>query len=444
MLSPSSAHLESEEPLVASRRSGHFVAVMRLERSVLSELAQSFGIAVSALTALMLVEIIYEAVLQGLALGSLIKFIPILIPYTLPWTIPAAFVAACLMTYSRMAGSNELTVVRASGIHVWRPLAPAAMMAMFLCAVCGVLNHHLVPNVAFFQYSLGKSASASELVAAIRAADPLEPVIEIGKKYKVYMGDLRDDDTFRDITIVSTEPLGAAAKDSPGRQVSYLRAPKGRYEHFDDRSELVFYLEADLTLATPKAPDAGYGTMHNVEHGAGQYDFEKALFKECVYRIKLKSMADMNFLPQRGKHMTSAQLLRKIVRHEETVDAGRRQAPKAAGMTESELAHARKKYKKWQDEPRHWRTEIHKRSALSLAPLLLGAIAVPIGVMMRRGHRLAAFGLAVAIIFVYYALLAGGWKLGSSGMLPPAVAMWGVSAAVAACGVGLMRQMFKR
>jgi len=29
-------------------------------------------------------------------------------------------------------------------------------------------------------------------------------------------------------------------------------------------------------------------------------------------------------------------------------------------------------------------------------------------------------------------------------MLPPAVAMWGVSAAVAACGVGLMRQMFKR
>ena len=432
---------------MAVRRAGHFIATMRLERSVFSELALAFGIAVSALTAMMLVEVVYEAVLQGMPLFSLLKFVPMMIPYALPWTIPAAFVAACLMTYSRMAGSNELTVIRASGIHVWRVLAPAAMMAMFLCATCGVLNHYLVPRLNFFQYSLAKSAGASEQAAALRSADPVEPVIKIGKKYKIYIGDLRDDDSFRDITIVSAEPLGLAGKDKTERQVSYIRAPRGRYEHSDERSELVFYLEAELTLGAPLGtrtrPYAGLASMHKVVHGAGPYDFEKAFFKECVYPIKLKSMADVKYLPQKGKHVTTAELIMRTERRDEAIRLGRRTVPKSA-RSEAELAHARKKYRKWKEEPRHWRTEMHKRSALSLAPLLLGAIAVPIGVMMKRGHRLAAFGLAIVIILAYYALIAGGWKLGSSGMLPPGVAMWGVSAVIAGAGAVLLARMFRR
>jgi len=428
---------------VAERRGSGFIAVTRLERSVLSELAQSFGMAVVALTVLLLVEMVYQAVLQGLPLASLVKFIPLMVPYALPWTIPAAFVAACIMTYSRMAGSNELTVVRASGTHIWRPLAPAAMMAAALCTLCGLLNHELVPRTAFFQYAVVRASNASEQAAAIKAANPLDPVIEIGKKYRIYMGDLRDDDTFRDITIVAKESLGMTPKDKAQRQVTYLRAPKGHYEYSDERSELVFHLEADLGRATPKDPDAGWGAMYKVVHGSERYDFEKALFEDCTFRIKLRSLADMKFLPQKGKHLTTAELFLKIDLREAKIRSGRRQPPKGANMTKAKLAHAKRKFNKWRDAPRSWRTEIHKRSALSLAPLLLGAIAIPIGVMMRRGQRLTAFGLSVAIILVYYAVMAGGWGLGSSGMLPPAVAMWGVTALVGGCGLVLMRKMFR-
>ena len=415
-----------------------------VERSVLSELAQSFGVAVVALTSLLLVEMVYEAVLQGLPFASLARFIPLMVPYALPWTIPAAFVAACLMTYSRMAGSNELTVVRASGTHIWRPLAPAAMMAAALCTVCGLLNHELVPRTAFFQYAVVRASNASQQAAAIKAADPLDPVIEIGKNYRIYMGDLRDDGTFRDITIVANEPLDTTSQEKAQRQVTYLRAPKGYYKYSDERAELVFHLEADLGRATPDDPDAGSGEMYKVMYGSERYDFDKALFEACTFRIKLRSLADMKFLPQKGKHLTSAELFIKIKLREAEIGSGRWQPPGAAGMSQAALAHARRKFKKWRDAPRSWRTEIHKRSALSLAPLLLGAIAIPIGVMMQRGHRLAAFGLAVAIVLGYYAVMAGGWKLGNSGMLPSAVAMWGVTALVGGCGLVLMRKMFRR
>lgn len=429
---------------MAGRRGSWFIAVTLVERSVLSELAQSFGVAVVALTSLLLVEMVYEAVLQGLPFASLARFIPLMVPYALPWTIPAAFVAACLMTYSRMAGSNELTVVRASGTHIWRPLAPAAMMAAALCTVCGLLNHELVPRTAFFQYAVVRASNASQQAAAIKAADPLDPVIEIGKNYRIYMGDLRDDGTFRDITIVANEPLDTTSQEKAQRQVTYLRAPKGYYKYSDERAELVFHLEADLGRATPDDPDAGSGEMYKVMYGSERYDFDKALFEACTFRIKLRSLADMKFLPQKGKHLTSAELFIKIKLREAEIGSGRWQPPGAAGMSQAALAHARRKFKKWRDAPRSWRTEIHKRSALSLAPLLLGAIAIPIGVMMQRGHRLAAFGLAVAIVLGYYAVMAGGWKLGNSGMLPSAVAMWGVTALVGGCGLVLMRKMFRR
>ena len=429
---------------MAGRRGSWFLAVTLVERSVLSELAQSFGVAVVALTSLLLVEMVYEAVLQGLPFASLARFIPLMVPYALPWTIPAAFVAACLMTYSRMAGSNELTVVRASGTHIWRPLAPAAMMAAALCTVCGLLNHELVPRTAFFQYAVVRASNASQQAAAIKAADPLDPVIEIGKNYRIYMGDLRDDGTFRDITIVANEPLDTTSQEKAQRQVTYLRAPKGYYKYSDERAELVFHLEADLGRATPDDPDAGSGEMYKVMYGSERYDFDKALFEACTFRIKLRSLADMKFLPQKGKHLTSAELFIKIKLREAEIGSGRWQPPGAAGMSQAALAHARRKFKKWRDAPRSWRTEIHKRSALSLAPLLLGAIAIPIGVMMQRGHRLAAFGLAVAIVLGYYAVMAGGWKLGNSGMLPSAVAMWGVTALVGGCGLVLMRKMFRR
>jgi len=428
----------------ANRRTG-FVLSMRLERAALFEIAQSFAVAVIALTALLLVEMVYEAVLNGLPLGSLLRFVPLMVPFSLPWTIPAAFVAACLMTYSRMAGSNELTVVRVSGVHIWRLLAPAALIAVVLCAVCGLLNHELVPQTRSFQYRIVKASAASEQIEALQAVDPLEPLMEIGD-CKIWIGDLREDDTFRDITIVTSESIGPGDLDEAkrGRLVTYLRAPRGHFEHSDERAEIIFYLEWDPARVTPGDPYAGRAAMFKVVHGAGRYEFERAFFEHGIFPIELPSMADLKLRPQKGKHMTSAKLMLMIRQRRAEIERGDRRPPKPEGMTPGEYDHARKKYLKWRHEPRHWRTEIHKRAALSLAPFLLGAIAIPIGVLIRRGQRLVAFGLAVAIILSYYAVIGGAWNLGASGMLPPAVAVWGVTLCVAAGGLALMRIMFKR
>ncbi len=420
-----------------------FIAVTRLERSVLSELAGSFGVAVFAMTIVTLIGGVYGPVRDGLPLSALVQFLPLIVLYMLPWTIPTAFVGACIITYGRMASCNELTAVRASGIHVWRILTPAAALATALCAVCGVLNHAIVPITAFYQYGIGKSSKPSQIAAALQYSDPVMTIGPTVVHVREFIGTGR----MRDLILVSkpkqgVQSLPSTSSPDPGRPkgepvqvITYVYAPWGSYEYSDERGEIVFYLENDPTRNTVQEPHGGDAFLCKSVYSGAPHDFELLFFKNGVYPIKLESMEDLKFLPQKGKHMTTAELLLKIDLREDQL----------RWRTQEESAMSAKLWKRWQDEPRHWRVAIHSRSALSLAPLLLGLVAVPLGVLTRRGRRLTGFGLAIAIVLGgYYPLMAGGSALGESGKLPPAAAIWMTSVLIAVLGILLIRNMLKR
>jgi lipopolysaccharide export system permease protein len=416
----------------------------RLERHVLVELLQSFGVAVSALTLLMLIGGAYEPVREGLPLSAVVRFLPLLIPYSLPWTIPTAFVAACIMVYSRMAGSNELTAVRASGVHVWRILTPAAMCALLLSAICGMLNHEWVPRARFAQYSVVRSANASEQAAAIQRS---EPVMRVGR-FKIYMGDVYEDESFRDAVIVMPGKAGPIKPQTAQyTMITYVRAPRGHYEYSDERSEIIFYLEEDPSRSTPDNPDAGKAVMYKLIQGREVRDFESAEFERCELPLKLASLKDIDFVAFKPKHMTSTTLLLQLEWRQRRIEKGLDKPlskAKLARMSPAMRITRQRQHESWRSRPRRFRTRFHRRAVLSLAPLLLGAIAVPLGIMTRRGRRLVAFALAIAVVLGgYYPLMAAGTALGESGLMAPALAMWGVTCVVAAVAVALIRNMLK-
>jgi|GEM_PF-6945357 len=423
-----------------------FIAITRLERSVLSELLEAFGLAVASLTLIMMLHLASAAVLDGLPIGTLLRFLPLMAPYTLPWTIPTAFVAACIMVFSRMAGNNELTAIRASGLHVWRVLTPAALAAVMLVTICGFLNHHVVPKASFFQYKVVKAASASEYVAAIRAlSEPMMTVKSRSGRYTIYVGDVEGENLLRDIVIVLPEKaLGTAGGAGEHLQITYVKAPMARYEYSDERGEIIFYLEGDPAAATAGDPNAGKVLSCKSVFGTTPRDFERGYCSRCILSIDVGGEADVQFVPRKAKHLTTAQLMLKIEAVEKEIRAAGHGRQGAVGMTDEQKAFEEKIWRDRRADLLTWRTDVHKRAALSLAPLLLGAIAVPLGVMIRRGHRLVAYGLAVGIILLYYAMMAGAWKMGEAGTAPPPVAVWSVTGVLAVVGCTLFRNMVKR
>jgi len=419
------------------------IVATRLERQVLTELWSSFAVAVAALTLLMVIAATYEAVSQGLPAPLLARYVPLVIPYALPWTIPGAFATACIMVYSRMAGANELTAVRASGIHLWRVLTPAAAAAVLLSALCALLNHEWVPRTRFQRFGIRRGVSASEQLATLRAVT--DPVLRVGR-YKMYVGDVEGDGTFRDIVIVVPEKtLGeVGGRGRKQRQINYIRAPRASYDYSDERSQIVIHVAGNPPPPGSSDPDAGKGTMYKVLYGTTPLDFERAAFASATITIQLRSIDELKFLPQQAKHMTTAELILKVRARLRSLRTGERRPPDTSRLSGDRKKYAEKQWRRWTRETEQWQTDVHSRSAFSLAPLLFGLIAVPVGVMVRQRRSLVAFGLAIAIVLGYYAVMAFATKLGRSGWVSPPVAVWGVTAAVGCAGVCLCRKMLKR
>ncbi len=422
-----------------------FYLIGRIERSVLLELLQAFVIAGAGLTLIAIVGSAYEAVRDGFPLDTLLGISALAILPVLPWTIPTAFTAACIRVYGRMADHNELTAVRASGIHLWRVLSPATFLALGLCVLCAVIRHDLGPSTMHRQYLMMKAGSASEQAAAIRMSDP---VMEIGR-YLIYIGELNKDDSFRDIVIVIPENVIASGEsDAEGRtwtSLTYVRSPRGRYEYSDDESVITFHLESDPDQKTSNNPDAGRCQMIRAVHRPGrERDWHRAYFDSASVPIRLPSVEDLRLLPRKEKFLSTAELILQLRKREAEIGNDDTLTQTPAGLTPGEATVRKKQLLQRRDEAREWRTTIHRRSALSLAPLLLAAIAVPIAVIIGRGQRAVAFGLAIAIVVGYYALMAIGWRLGRFGLVSPGTGIWGATVATATCGALLLRRILRQ
>lgn len=89
-------------------------------------------------------------------------------------------------------------------------------------------------------------------------------------------------------------------------------------------------------------------------------------------------------------------------------------------------------------------TIIHTRFSQALAPFLLVMMAVPIGIFVKRGSRLAGLGASLPPILTYFVLFFVCKAMGEKGRLDPALAAWLPDAALAFLALILLRSASRR
>jgi len=94
---------------------------------------------------------------------------------------------------------------------------------------------------------------------------------------------------------------------------------------------------------------------------------------------------------------------------------------------------------------RNWMlTGFYSRFAQSLAPLLLVLAAVPIGILVRRGSRLAGLGAALPPLLVYMVSFFIFQGMGENGRMPPAAAAFAPDAVLFLLGSSLLWGVCRR
>ena len=103
--------------------------------------------------------------------------------------------------------------------------------------------------------------------------------------------------------------------------------------------------------------------------------------------------------------------------------------PLAKGDREMSLGELQAMTRKLRAERRYpeigrYQVEFHKKFAIAAACVVFGLLGLGLSLGSKKEARSAAFGLSLAVIFIYYVLIRLGEQAGDTGMLAPWVAMW--------------------
>lgn len=359
-----------------------------LDRYVLKEVASPFLIGLVLFTFVLLIP--HLADISDLLVGKsatwtvIGKLVFNILPSFLALTIPMAFLLAVLLGLGRLASESELIAMQAVGVSPLFLLR--ALMLLGLAASGATYYVH-----AFWVPDANQEYRETAFALAISRAQGVKP--------RVFIEDLLPN---RSLYLTDVETGTGVWKDAliidrqdPGQPRVWLAR---RGELSINRAEKRVELELEMGSAY---------SFDLVERKT--YNFQR--FARGKFPIDFGQIFPDLPLSRGDREMTPAMLLKEIGRFEK----------------EGNLAEAAR-----------YSVEYHKKYALSVVPLVFAIMGLALMLGGRRDSRQSAFGLAIAVIFVYYILARLGEQAGDIRALPSAIAVWAANLILGALAVYLL------
>ncbi|MGH9360108.1 MAG: LPS export ABC transporter permease LptG [Candidatus Acidiferrales bacterium] len=301
------------------------------------------------------------------------------LPEVLTLTIPIAILLGALIGLSRMAADGEVIAARASGVGIDRFARPVLMYALAGWMTASAMSLVLAPAAGWKLERMETQLRASQLPYEI------QPRVFIEQFHGLLF-------YLKDVTNSGARWKGVFIADT-----AHPSAPK------------VTVAESGYLASSP-----GGLTLH-LEHGAThEIDPNNPL----LYSVASFTNTDIH-IPTDEAPAATPQL---------------RPAP---DMTLPQLiAYIR--------NPRYRRdglVELNYRLALPLASLALAWVGIPLGLITRKGGKTVGVMLAVALVFIYYVVMALGLGFAKQGRLNPVLGLWAPNILFALGGLIMVRRL---
>jgi LPS export ABC transporter permease LptG/LPS export ABC transporter permease LptF len=291
-----------------------------------------------------------------------------LLPSVLVLTLPVAVLAGIIIGYSRMGSDSEIVAIRAAGVGTWPLLWPALLIGLLATGAATFLHLKEAPEAA-------RDLRLAALQGALRKLEsPVEPRT-FNTEIKGYIIYVRDGDKSQG----TWGRVFIYAQQSDGTRI--VTARSGRIDSSNEKSELV--LTDAVAVKIPK-PDS---TEHN-------------------YVAERLDQLRLSINTGRASLMESAQ--RKDLQADELDWNDLRAQTHSPVIAERGNAE---------------RT-MHRRLALSAAPLVFALFGGLLGLRVKRGGRGAGILVSIAVVTLYYLISLLGESLARTNTLSALTGEW--------------------
>jgi len=297
----------------------------------------------------------------GMGFTILATALPLATGAMASWVILVASSTSSTLVYARLAAENEITAMRACGIHTGRILAPALLLGLLLVGAAYPLNEVVVP---WTRYSRRKVYRQST-VEALKAPPPGNQDFDVGPfrlHYTDFIGGRMLHPTItktKDFIVVMDyyAPSGKILTSNNLNDPLKVIMLKPRYWRLTDKGQKeVFSAENEVTVEIPLEDPDSTGPQ--------------------LVDLPAKTLWDMYFGSKDPALRNQILLI------------------------------------------------LHTRYASSLAPLLLVLVAVPIGILVRKGSRLEGLGAALPPLMIYFVSYFVFQGLGDKSKVHPVLAAY--------------------
>jgi len=313
-----------------------------------------------------------ELFLVGMTMADIGVVIRHILPIALSYAIPLSFLIGMLLAVRRLSGDGELIAIRSVGLGPNTFLIPVAILGL----IASFSSSWLLNEV--------EHQSRRELVKLFKRAAARGAIVEPGK--------------FRHI---GTHLVFVEGRERDGRLTGVMIYDQSR----KDRRFRVFAAEGTLEFDAANSSislDLEDGDVHLDPRPSAPERYERIRFDTLSYHLDVGHLIGTDFWPVRPKQMTIPELRAVIARAER-------------GDPLRELD---------ERDPLEYALEIHRRSALPLAPLIFAGLGIPIALASEHRRRNLGLMLVLVTAFAYYALGAIGESLALRSLLSPGLAQW--------------------
>ena len=389
---------------------------------------------------------------KGLSTWVIIKLVSFNLAWMVVLVIPMATLVATLMAFGNMSQNNEITIMKSSGVSLYKMMAAPIIASVVVCYLLFLFNNDVLPDANHQAKILGGE------ISRLKPTLSLEPGVfsqEVSNYAILVRGINNKTNELSEITIYDY---------SQPRKINIVTAKKGEIFFSNDQTKLIMSLQD--------------GEIHESDVGNTNL-YRKLIFKK--HRITMDaeqfSFQQSNFSSSRGERELSTSAMRAIVDSlklikEATIQNLKKDAERLFFIDSTSPPQIQRskfetkglvftrasnnimnskniiiadfnRLKYWQDEINKYLVEIYKKYAIPVACIVFVLIGAPLGTMTRRGGFGIAASISLFFFLIYWACLIGGEKLADRSLFSPFMGMWIANILLGAAGIILTYKTVK-
>ena len=378
---------------------------------------------------------------KGLSIWIIIK----LVAYNLAWmvvlVVPMATLIATLMAFGTMSQNNEIAILKASGISLYKMIIPPVLLSILLAGLLVLFNNHVYPDAnhqaRLLMQDISRKKPTLSLVPGVFSQEVSSYSI-LAREVDQNSNELKDvtiyDNTYLpkiNIVTAKTGKIFFSVKskklildlyDGEIHESNYMQKENYRKLIFERHKITMPGDQFTFEQSAPGGPkgDRELGASEMLVITDSLENINKELtsdFNKIVNSFKIKKIPNSH----NGEKISNEFLIYRV-------------AEKIRNQQSLVMSNLDRIQSNIQESNSFW-VEINKKYSLPVACIIFIFIGAPLGIMTRKGGFGIAAGISLFFFLIYWAFLIGGEKLADRGLFSPFWGMWSANIIMGIFGV---------